>query len=525
MSDIINASFEEGVFPSQLKLAKVIPIHKNGAKNSVSNYRPISLLSSFSKIFEKLMHSRIYNFLESNNSLYEMQYGFRTGRSCEHALLMAQHELINAMSKKQIALLLLIDFSKAFDMVDHDILLSKLVHYGIRGNAYNWLKSYLCDRKQYVWINGKKSKVKDLLYGVPQGSILGPLLFIIYINDLPQISKLAKFIMYADDANIIITGNNMSEIAAQFNEIGNLLTSWVSCNGLALNIRKTNYMIFTKNRIHELDNFKPKISGIPIEHKTVTRFLGVLIDEKLTWKHHITAIKSKMSKYIGILYRLKNILPLTARKNIFHSFIQSHINYCSLIWGTSTKSNIDSIFVVQKKAMRALMPGNVNQFYIDGSIPTHTKPSFTKFNILTVHNIILKNILIFMQKIHRFHNTLPVSLRQTISQDAPVPGSTHENCSSWLEKYSKNLYANSLFYKGPLFYTDIAPELEKSNHYTSIEACKCRIKSYLLSSQCTGTHDEWQAVNFKLQNTPGLRRSKRPLSRLQTTSSISMPYS
>ena len=212
MSDLVNVSFEQGIFPSQLKTAKVIPVHKGGSKTNASNYRPISLLSSFSKIFEKVMHSRLTNFLESNKSLHETQYGFRSGRSCEHALLMAQNELLNCMSKKKIALLLLIDFSKAFDMVDHVILLRKLQHYGIRGNAHSWLTSYLSHRNQCVSVGGKNSTSNFLKHGVPQGSILGPLLFIIYINDIPQIGQLAKFILYADDANIIITGDNMADI-------------------------------------------------------------------------------------------------------------------------------------------------------------------------------------------------------------------------------------------------------------------------------------------------------------------------
>ena len=159
LADIINSSFATGVFPTQLKMAKVIPIYKSGPKTEVSNYRPISLLSSFSKIFEKIMHNRVSNFLEENNALYDMQFGFRAGRSCEQALLTANHEILSTLNKKQVALLLLIDFSKAFDMVDHKILLDKLEHYGIRGIANEWFKSYLSDRKQFVCISGKCSSV------------------------------------------------------------------------------------------------------------------------------------------------------------------------------------------------------------------------------------------------------------------------------------------------------------------------------------------------------------------------------
>ena len=158
------------------------------------------------------MHKRVLEFIDSNGSLFEMQYGFRPGRSCEHALLNAQNTILDSLSKNQISLLLLIDFSKAFDLVEHSILLKKLEHLGIRGIAHDWFNSYLKDREQFVTINGVDSSTKRMEYGVPQGSILGPLLFIIYINDLPNIYDIAKFILYADDANIFITGSSIEEI-------------------------------------------------------------------------------------------------------------------------------------------------------------------------------------------------------------------------------------------------------------------------------------------------------------------------
>ena len=161
------------------------------------------------------MHNRLMGFFESNNSLYENQYGFRPKRSCEHALLNAQNILLESLSKRQVSLLLLIDFSKAFDMVEHKILLEKLKHYGIRGPALKWLESYLNNRKQYVYLNGSESSTTTIDYGVPQGSILGPLLFLIYINDMPNLAEFAKFILYADDANIILTANTIEEIGVQ----------------------------------------------------------------------------------------------------------------------------------------------------------------------------------------------------------------------------------------------------------------------------------------------------------------------
>ena len=178
-------------------------------------------------------------------------------------------------------------------------------------------------------IKGISSSSKRLQYGVPQGSILGPLLFIIYINDIPQIQQIAKFILYADDANIILTGRNMQEIEEKFHQLSTILVDWIGCNGLSLNIKKTNYMIFSRFNKNDY-TFQPRINNIPIEQKQAARFLGVIVDDKLNWNQHIIAVKSKIARYLGIMYKLRGVLPQVARLSIFHSFVQSHLNYCTL---------------------------------------------------------------------------------------------------------------------------------------------------------------------------------------------------
>ena len=296
------------------------------------------------------MHSRIINFLDSNNSLYDMQYGFRSGRPCEYALLKTQHILLESLSKKQISLLLLIDFSKAFDMVEHTILSRKLEHYGVRGLALKWMTSYLKNRSQFVSLSGENSSIKHMQYGVPQGSILGPLLFIIYMNDLPNIFNRAKFILYADDANIIINGANIADIVQQLNALCNILPNWVISNGLALNLKKTKYMLFSRQNIELPDEFKilnKKIGRVKEAKKLDS--LGSSLDEKLNWSAHIKTLKSKMSRYIGILCKIKKLLPIQAKMQIFRNLIQSHLNYCSIVWGFTAKSNIESLFRIQKK--------------------------------------------------------------------------------------------------------------------------------------------------------------------------------
>ena len=506
LAGVINKSFQQGIFPEQLKVAKVTPIYKEGPKSDVTNYRPISLLSSLSKIYEKLMHVRILNFLDSNNSLFDMQYGFRPGRSCEHAILNAQNTLLENLNKRQISILLLIDFSKAFDMVDHGLLINKLNHYGIRGPALNWLKSYLSYRKQYVSVNNSDSGILDIAYGVPQGSILGPLLFIIYINDIPEIASFAKFILYADDANIIITADSIDKAYDQLLSLTTNLVKWVHCNGLALNLKKTKYMIFSRNKA---DLPSPLlISQMPIERKTETKFLGVIIDDSLKWTRHVKTVLSKMSRYIGIMYKIKKLIPLRARLQIYHSFIQSHINYCSLVWGFCCKSNIEAIFSKQKKGMRAVIPGFINYYFRDGVLPGHTKPAFNEYKILTVHNIIALNAFLFVEKTRTFPSLLPPSVVSTIHTSSPVPGSTHEDCENWLQVYNTLTYRNSLFFKGPMLYctSGIIENLNTDKIY-SMKSFKTKVRNVILSCQNEGVSNEWQPDNFVLGKFKGLRSS------------------
>ena len=453
------------------------------------------------------MYNRILNFLEINNSLYENQYGFRPGRSCEHALLNAKSSILEALNKRQISLLLLIDFSKAFDLVEHSVLLKKLEHYGIRGPALAWMRSYLDNRKQYVSINGSESSTTSMEYGVPQGSVLGHLLFIIYINDIPEVARFAKFILYADDANIIITANTIEEINEQVIDLTNSLLKWVNCNGLSLNLIKTQYMIFSRQKV---DLPSPLfISTKLIERKQEAKFLGIIVDESLNWSKHVETLQSKMSRYVGIMYKLMKFLPLRARLQIYHSFVQSHINYCSLVWGFSSKSNLNTISSKQKKGLRAVMPGYVNYKYKKGILPDHTKSAFSEYKILTIHNIIAFNALLLLHKAKHFHSLVPSSVRSTISEESPGPGSNYETCENWLKIYGNHIYAKSLFFKGPLILANskINENLSPAS-FVTLKAYKSNVKQALLIRQGDGDVNVWQTNNYVLYNTSGLRKSK-----------------
>ena len=267
-------------------------------------------------------------------------------------------------------------------------------------------------------------------------------------------------------------------------------------------------MIFTQTCYTELP--KPLIiSDTFIEQKHESRFLGVIMDDKLKWSQHITSVQSKMSRYVGIMYKIKKYLPLNARIQIFHSFVQSHVHYCSLVWGFSSKSYIETLFAKQKKGLCGVIPGFINYNYRDGVIPGHTKRYFTEYKILTIQNLIIYNALIFMQKIYNYRSLLPRSIIETISNDSPNFESTHESCENWLSTYNNAYYRQSIFCKGPLLM--VGSNINKNMSPASlvnIASYKINLKQSLLNIQSSGDTCEWHNNNFPLHNIPGLRKSR-----------------
>jgi hypothetical protein len=298
---IFRASIHQGVFPEKLKIAKIIPIFKEGDKSEISNYRPISVLSTFSKIIEQIMFNRVYKYFHDNNLLYTNQFGFKKDNSAEHAIIQFVRELSKSFKKSQYTIGVFIDL--AFDTVDHHILIHKLKYYGINNKTLKWFKSYLSNRKQFIPINNNhETNFLNITCGVLQGSILGPLLFLIYINDLNKASKLT-IIMYADDTNLFHTNFDLIELFKTVNKELRHVSNWFKCNKLTLNTNKTKWVLFhsiTKKRF--LPSKLPQIfiDQNEIKRDFVTKFLGVYLDENITWNHHIDYISNKISKNMGI---------------------------------------------------------------------------------------------------------------------------------------------------------------------------------------------------------------------------------
>ena len=397
-TDICNKSFVNGVFPDKMKIAKVKPLYKSGEKDLFTNYRPVSLLSQFSKILEKLFNNRLDDFLEKNDLLVDEQYGFRKERSTSMAITQLIEELTNANEDKKFTIGVFIDLKKAFDTIDHELLLRKLEHYGIRGVAHSWLKSYLELRKQFVNVNDCNSDLLNVTCGVPQGSILGPKLFILYINDICNVSDILHFVLFADDTNIFCSGKDMKKLCKTVSIALENLNVWFAVNKLSLNVSKTNFILFGNRKYKEEVNIT--INDVQIDRVYKTKFLGVMIDSKLNWKEHINIINNKISKSIAIIYRASKILNTDSMYTLYCTLVLPYLNYCAENWGNTYEGNINKIFLKQKRVIRIISKAN---FY------DHTNQLFKKLNILKLKDLIELRSAIFMYKANR--KTLPKNLQ------------------------------------------------------------------------------------------------------------------
>ena len=403
LTQLVNMSFSNGVYFQNLKTSKALPVYKNkGNILECENYRPISLLSNINKIVEKLMHSRLYNFLTDSNSIYVNQFGFRKKHSTNHALIRLTEDIRSSLDNNEIVCGVFIDLQKAFDTVDHNILLSKLDYYGIRGTANEWFNSYLSNRRQFVSINGHDSGEVNMSYGVPQGSVLGPLLFLIYINDLHKALKYSTTRHFADDTYLLNSNHSPKQLQKQLNLDLRFLCNWLKANKISLNASKTELLIFRHPNKRVNFEFKIKIDGKKLIPSKYVKYLGVLIDSHLNWSYHINSLSSKLSRAIGMLAKIRHYVSEGTLRSIYFGIFSSLLTYGSQIFGQIANKHLRRLEILQNKALRLIKFANYR---------ASANPLYKESKILKIaDHVKLQNFLLVLDDVK---GQLPTALSNT----------------------------------------------------------------------------------------------------------------
>lgn len=355
LAHICNLSLQKGIVPDEWKEARVTPIHKGGDQDDLNNFRPISVLPIISKVIERFVHDELYSYLQCNNILCIEQSGFRPYHSTETALLDVTDSILKAMDRKKATAIVFLDLRKAFDCVNHDLLLQKLHNIGVNDIELKWFTSYLSGRTQATVLNGVTSDKKCINIGVPQGSILGPLLFSIFVNDLPKILS-CKTTLYADDTALTYSCDNVDEMCNILNENLSQVDLWLRKNQLSLNVSKSKYMICgTKHCVEKFNTMNLMIRNVPIERVDSYKYLGVWFDSQLKWDINITNICKKVSQRIGLIRRLRHFVPTNVTKLLASSLAIPYFEYCNLVWYNSSQCFKNNLQILFNKLARVVL--------------------------------------------------------------------------------------------------------------------------------------------------------------------------
>ncbi len=454
---LINLSIKESTIPNCWKLAKVNPFFKSGSAQDVNNYRPISILPTLSKLIEKHVHDSFMAYLNHYNLLSKSQSGFRKNHSCETALVSMLDKWIKALNEGKFVGVIMIDFRKAFDLVDFDILIRKLKIYKCSDHTINFFKSYLYDRKQVVNLNGVLSEEAEIKCGVPQGSILGPLLFLLFINDLSQVLSTAvnSTDLYADDTTISDISFSKDILQQNLQHSLDILETWCKENGMVLNTEKTKVIfITTPQKRTKMGNIQLNVNykNVSLKLTTGDKLLGVHIQDNLKWDTHINSIKRKIASNIWLLSKIKYFIPLNSRIIYYKAYIQPHLDFCNVIWGGTGVNNLNKLLSLQKRACKTIFGPEYVNF----------KDALNKINSLTIHQRIILQKAKFMYKVH---NKLVPEYIQDMYQYRESSGLNIRNSSSTdfeVPRPRIELFKESMSYSGSRIWNSIPENIRLS---------------------------------------------------------------
>ena len=456
LCNIFNNMVKSGIYPDDLKIAKVVPIYKSGDSTKCTNYRPISVLSLINNVFEKILFKRLYDYLEKFEILYQYQYGFRKGHSTMHALVELVDKIKNSIDNGEMTCGIFVDLSKAFDTVNHKILLEKLNHYGFRGKANQLLASYLTNRKQFVEINNHKSSYRPITCGVPQGSVLGPLLFLIYINDLPNCCPLGDTRIFADDTNVLFSSKNADDILRKGQVIMEQMNNWFVANKLTLNAKKSSFIIFksTRSKINNLPD-KFLFNNTEIMRSNSIKYLGLTLDEHLTFNLHIQNVCNSIRRYFKIFYNIRRYINCKQVEILYYSMIYSQIKYGLIVYGFTTKNNIKKLQTLQNQLLKVLTSK-------DRRHPTNDLHSQLK--ILKIEDLFFQEKVSFVY--NYVNNKLPSSFQNYYSEFSQVHNinTRNKNYNFIIPHHRTNIGASTMKIEGAKLWNDLDANIKQKTN-------------------------------------------------------------
>jgi len=467
---LFNTSICTGKVPDKLKLAKVIPVYKKGETHLPGNYRPISLLSVFDKLLEKIMYYRLYSHLQVNKVLYKYQFGFRKNYSTSLALIDVIDNIYSNINNDKFCGGVYLDLQKAFDTVNHDILLYKLYHYGVRGVAHDWFRDYLTNRQQFTSLSGINSSFAYLACGVPQGSVLGPLLFLIYVNDIGNAVPYQAVKLFADDTNLFVFGDSLADIENQASNCVCALNNWFVSNKLSLNLSKTCFMIFSPKPVSKQSLV---VNAQLVELVSNCKYLGIIIDDQLKWVPHIDNIYNKIIKFSSIFYKLREKLPNKMLKDIYYTFVYPHLLNGIELYGNTKASYLDKLIKLNNKLLRILQ---------SKPLSTPTRELYKTYNTLQLLDLHKQQLLLFVHKYVHHPEKLPeifVADKFFIFNEEIHDYNTR-NKSNMHIYYSKNSAGlRTIRHKAAVLWNELPVSLQEIN---SLSVFKNKLKQYLLLS-------------------------------------------
>lgn len=462
---LINNSLESGSFPRMWKTSTVIPLEKINNTIKCEQHRPINMVPIYEKLLETVVNEQIIDYIETNKLLTIKQAGFRKRNSCESALQTVIAKWKNALNEKKVIGVIFLDFRRAFETIDRKLLLLKLRKFGLGPKIINWMSEYLTDRTQITKYNNSVSSMKNSIFGVPQGTVLGPNLFLLYINDIVQYVNKCNIQLFADDTLLYLIGENVDEIVNTINEELRIIEKWLSGNSLDVNTSKTKFLII-KSKYNMIDINSHSgiyINGESIEQVRECKYLGVIIDENLTFSSHASYLTNKIAKKVNYLGRVGNVIGTWTKLLIYKTIILPHLNFCASILFLLNNTEISNMQKKQNQALRTILKC---------SRYTSIRYMLESTGLLSVKQTIFVNAMTVIYKIK--NGLLPPHLLEECTFVEDIHNyDTRSRGNFYVTTVTTNYSQNNLFHKGLIEFNKLPVELKNSESLVSFKN-KCR---------------------------------------------------